>query len=192
MGEENESKVPLDHERVDVNRLLSKEELAASDAAHDELLALVNSSQKAKASYELHLSALLNGRDGLLAGLRKECNVTQTELADRMGMTQSEVSKLEHRDDLLISTLNRYVTSLGCVLRVYAAGHGFEYQLPYGNSAGQVLVTTNYDTLITKAVSSNQYDPALSIDLMQLFQQGASLYEPPQIEQETSEQGVAA
>ncbi len=64
-----------------------------------------------------------------LAELRREIGVTQTELAARAGMEQSELSRLERRDDRLLSTLKRYVESLGCELEVCAVGHGKRVRL---------------------------------------------------------------
>ncbi len=56
-----------------------------------------------------------------LAELRKESGLTQEETAARTGeMTQSEISKLERRDDHLLSTLRMYVEALGGELQVVA------------------------------------------------------------------------
>ncbi len=55
-----------------------------------------------------------------LAQLRKELGVTQVEMAKAANMTQSELSKLEHRDDHLVSTLRRAVRALGGELEVTA------------------------------------------------------------------------
>ncbi len=55
-----------------------------------------------------------------LAELRRAVGVTQTEAAGRAAMTQSELSKLERREDHLVSTLRRYVTALGGELEVTA------------------------------------------------------------------------
>lgn len=53
-----------------------------------------------------------------LTGLRQAANRTQTELAAALGVTQGAVSKLENREDLLLSTLNNYVEALGGHARV--------------------------------------------------------------------------
>jgi transcriptional regulator with XRE-family HTH domain len=55
-----------------------------------------------------------------LAELRKELGVTQVEMAKAAEMTQSELSKLERRDDHLVSTLRRAVRALGGELEVTA------------------------------------------------------------------------
>ncbi len=55
-----------------------------------------------------------------LAELRKELGVTQVDMARAAEMTQSELSKLERRDDHLVSTLRRAVRALGGELEVTA------------------------------------------------------------------------
>jgi hypothetical protein len=48
-----------------------------------------------------------------LQGLRKALAVTQVEVAKTLGKRQDEVSRIEQRGDLLLSTLRDYVQSLG-------------------------------------------------------------------------------
>ena len=55
-----------------------------------------------------------------LRELRQEAGKTQAEVAEIAEMTQAELSKLERRDDHLLSTLRRYVTALGGELEVVA------------------------------------------------------------------------
>ena len=55
-----------------------------------------------------------------LAELRKELGITQVAVADAAGMLQAEVSKVERRDDHLLSTLRCYVGALGGELEVHA------------------------------------------------------------------------
>jgi hypothetical protein len=55
-----------------------------------------------------------------LAELRKELGVTQVEMARAAEMTQGELSRLERRDDHLVSTLRRCVRALGGELEVTA------------------------------------------------------------------------
>lgn len=52
--------------------------------------------------------------------LRKDRGVTQVELAERLGVSQGNVSEVERRDDLFISTLNGYVRALGGHLQISA------------------------------------------------------------------------
>lgn len=48
-----------------------------------------------------------------LQALRKALGRTQVELAERLGIGQDNVSRLERRDDFLVSTLRSYVAALG-------------------------------------------------------------------------------
>ena len=55
-----------------------------------------------------------------LADLRRGRGITQDELAASLNVRQAAVSKLESRDDLLLSTLATYVRALGGTLEVVA------------------------------------------------------------------------
>ncbi len=55
-----------------------------------------------------------------LRALRKALRVTQAEVAQRIGATQPEVSKIERRDDVLVSTLRAVVGALGAELELVA------------------------------------------------------------------------
>jgi len=55
-----------------------------------------------------------------LSELRSMQNVTQVTLANRLGISQGNVSELERREDLYLSTLRNYVEALGGQLEVRA------------------------------------------------------------------------
>jgi hypothetical protein len=55
-----------------------------------------------------------------LKGLRRCLELTQAEVGATAQMTQSELSRMESRDDHLTSTLRRYVEALGGKLEVTA------------------------------------------------------------------------
>jgi hypothetical protein len=59
-----------------------------------------------------------------LASLRQRCGRSQAEVAHALGISQSDVSKLERRADIRVSTLRRYVAALGGELRLSAAFPG--------------------------------------------------------------------
>ena len=68
-----------------------------------------------------------------LASIRKAADLTQAELAERMGIKQAAVSGLEAREDMLLSTLANYLRAAGAsearvVVRI--AGQQIEYLLP--------------------------------------------------------------
>ena len=59
-------------------------------------------------------------RAALLGDVRRARQLTQETLAAALGMTQSEVSKVEHRTDLYVSTLRRYIEAMGGELEITA------------------------------------------------------------------------
>lgn len=56
-----------------------------------------------------------------LAELRESLALTQSDVAKNMGVVQSALSKIEHQDDIQISTLSRYIKSLGGSLKIVAS-----------------------------------------------------------------------
>ena len=55
-----------------------------------------------------------------LAELRGSLDLTQEELAARLSISQSNVSRLERRSDLLVSTLREVISALGGRIRLSA------------------------------------------------------------------------
>jgi len=47
-----------------------------------------------------------------LAALRRARSLTQVAVAERLGVAQGEVSRIEHQTDLLLSTLVRYIEGM--------------------------------------------------------------------------------
>lgn len=66
------------------------------------------------------LGRVLSAEALLLRELRFEQDLTQEQLATMMGIRQASLSKIEHQDDLLVSTLRRYVEALGGELEIHA------------------------------------------------------------------------
>jgi transcriptional regulator with XRE-family HTH domain len=66
-----------------------------------------------------------------LNDLRKARKLTQEQLAERLGIRQSNVSKMERRADLHVSTLRDVVEAMGGELRVTARFDDAEYELDY-------------------------------------------------------------
>lgn len=54
-----------------------------------------------------------------LAAVRRRAGLTQVELARRMGISQSDLSKLERRSDMRVSTLEEYVARVGARLHLH-------------------------------------------------------------------------
>jgi len=55
-----------------------------------------------------------------LQELRRARELSQATLADALGATQPEVSKLERRTDMYVSTLRRYIEAMGGELEITA------------------------------------------------------------------------
>ena len=55
-----------------------------------------------------------------LKQLRQETGLTQQQMADAIGVAQSQLSRIEHRQDHIISTLRTYIQALGGELEIVA------------------------------------------------------------------------
>lgn len=67
-----------------------------------------------------------------LAALRQAAELTQVELAKKLGVSQAAVSRMEQPHDLLLSTLNAYLQAVGGHARVivqFADGHEVDLDL---------------------------------------------------------------
>jgi DNA-binding XRE family transcriptional regulator len=73
---------------------------------------------EARERYETERQAM---RDALtLSAVREQAGVTQVELARALHVTQANISQLERKQDLYLSTLSRYVEALGGHLELRA------------------------------------------------------------------------
>lgn len=64
-----------------------------------------------------------------LAELRQSRSMTQTSVAETMGVAQAAVSKFEHREDVYLSTLREYIAALGGELKLTAVFPDTEVQV---------------------------------------------------------------
>lgn len=102
-----------------VDRLLAKPEVA------------VDVAEGREARAEMNRAYAMN-----LAMIRKAADLTQTELAERLGTDQGSVSRLEKRPDMLLSTLASYLRATGAdAVSIVVTVHGAEYALDL-NSLG--------------------------------------------------------
>ena len=53
-----------------------------------------------------------------LGRLREDCGTTQAEVAQAMNVSQPNISRIEHEDDIYLSTLREYVEALGGELEI--------------------------------------------------------------------------
>jgi DNA-binding Xre family transcriptional regulator len=83
-----------------------------------DLAAAVYADPDRRARVESETRAILTGLR--LAELRCQLGVTQVQLAERLGMTQENVSRIERAEDTQLSTIRRYVEGLGGQLELHA------------------------------------------------------------------------
>jgi DNA-binding XRE family transcriptional regulator len=76
----------------------------------DEMLERLPAAQRA--AVEKRASELI-AEELSLRDLRKALNLTQTDMAKRLKKGQDRISRIEQNEDLLLSTLQGYVKSLG-------------------------------------------------------------------------------
>lgn len=55
-----------------------------------------------------------------LRDLRIALNKTQIDLCKALNIRQDGISRLEHRSDMLLSTLNKYISAMGGTLKITA------------------------------------------------------------------------
>jgi DNA-binding transcriptional regulator YiaG len=71
-----------------------------------------------------------------LAMIRKAGDLTQVEMAERLGVGQGTVSRLENRSDMLLSTLFGYLSAAGAdSARIVVSMHGQEVDLDLASLA---------------------------------------------------------
>jgi len=81
---------------------------------HSELTAHKQNDPEYRAAVDAEKRAVVEQhRAHALAELRKAAGLTQSDLAGLLGITQPSVSKLEHLDDISVSTLSRFCAALG-------------------------------------------------------------------------------
>ena len=87
-------------------------EWAETGTAHDRFKTLLATKPRAKARHDAVL-AEINSRQATLRRLREARAFTQSTVGDLLDMDQSEVSRLERRSDMLLSTLKRFIQATG-------------------------------------------------------------------------------
>ena len=68
-----------------------------------------------------------------LAMIRKAAQLTQVEVAKRLGVGQAAVSRMESRGDMLLSTLYDYLTATGADAASIVVVHGHRIELDLGS-----------------------------------------------------------
>ncbi len=84
----------------------------------NELRKELRADPEARARIEQYRHAM---RDALaLSDLRQARHATQAAVAHTLGVTQANISRVEHQEDVYLSTLRQYVAALGGELEVRA------------------------------------------------------------------------
>jgi len=78
-------------------------------------------------------TALIGRRVRTLAALRRARGLTQAQLTEELGMTQGEISRLERRQNLHLSTLARFIEATGGKLRITAVYNDDEVDVGIGD-----------------------------------------------------------
>jgi hypothetical protein len=108
--------IPIDDAKA-AEAAITDEEWERAETAHERFKALLATKPRAKARYDAVL-AEISSRQATLRRLREARALTQTTLAELLEMDQSEVSRLERRSDMLLSTLKRFVQATGGELHI--------------------------------------------------------------------------
>ncbi len=103
--------IPTDNAKAS-EAVITDEAWDAAETAHERFTALLETKPRAKARYDAVLSEI-NSRQATLRRLREARALTQATLADLLEMDQSEISRLERRSDMLLSTLRKFVQATG-------------------------------------------------------------------------------
>lgn len=105
------------------------EDVAASGAA---LRERILADPAGRAAYESAREEIEH-HQATLAKVRKLRALAQATVAEAMGMDQSEISRLERRTDLLLSTLRRFVNATGGELHLVASYPDGDVELLVGS-----------------------------------------------------------
>lgn len=108
-------RLPIDSGEFDGD--LTDEDWERSQRTHERLMGFVQASPEAQARYD-DLLAEIDQRQATLRRVREAWALTQTTIAELLEMDQSEVSRLERRSDVLLSTLRRFISAAGGDLRL--------------------------------------------------------------------------
>ena len=78
----------------------------------------------------------LRAKEASLSEVRRALGFTQAQLAEMLGLGQGDVSRLEHRRNLYLSTLARFIEATGGRLRVSAVYGDTEVTLNFDDAEG--------------------------------------------------------
>lgn len=109
------AEIPVDEANTDD----VKEDAWDRDDSPARFYELLNESLAAAGAYQRTLAEIYASQ-ATLAQIRKAKSLTQKVISTRLDMDQSEVSRLEHRTDMLLSTLRGFIQATGGDLHLIA------------------------------------------------------------------------
>lgn len=124
-------KIPVDSRRVSEGEPSSSQYAAASTTAR-QLREKILADPAGRAAYE-RARTEIKQHQASLTQVRKARFLAQATVAEAMGMDQSEISRLERRADLLLSTIRRFVQATGGDLILIAQYPEGEMELSIGD-----------------------------------------------------------
>ena len=71
--------------------------------------------------------------------IRKAAELTQEDVAQKLGMAQAGISRLENQGDMLLSTLGKYLEAVGKNPRLIVEINGKDYELDLGALAESLV-----------------------------------------------------
>jgi transcriptional regulator with XRE-family HTH domain len=92
----------------------------------DALRASLSTEERAEVEAE---KARMRAEIHALRRLRMARDMTQTQLAEVLGMTQGELSRLEARSDIMLSTLRRVIQGMGGKMEIHVLFDGDDNEL---------------------------------------------------------------
>jgi predicted transcriptional regulator/DNA-binding XRE family transcriptional regulator len=92
-----------------------------------------------------------------LRTIRKDAGLTQVELAKRLKISQSALSHIEQRSDILISTLQAYIEALGAILKIDAHFAGADARVKSFSDIGVANDTLHDDQLVLPIIGDDLF-----------------------------------
>jgi hypothetical protein len=123
--------IPTDNAKA-ASTKLKADDCKRAEGAHERFKELLEVKPRAKARYDAVLGEI-NARQATLRRLREARALTQSTVPSCWRWDQSEVSRLEYRSDMLLSTLKRFVQATGGELHLvvrYPDGAPVELLVP--------------------------------------------------------------
>jgi DNA-binding transcriptional regulator YiaG len=111
---------------------------ATVKAARERLLANPRAADAHRA-LSAQVAERLRAKEASLSEIRRALGFTQAQLADMLGLGQGDVSRLEHRRNLYLSTLARFIEATGGRLRVSAVYGDTEVTLNFEEADGDAV-----------------------------------------------------